>query len=100
VVREIDADLCEYEIDHEATQATRTSIAQDREGWLDVDAESIAQKYRDRELNEMDLVRQYGVILDWGSGELLPKTTEQFRTMLRRRSFDFWRNGMPTGARA
>lgn len=100
VVREIDADLCEYEIDHEATQATRISIAQDREGWLDVDAESIAQKYRDRELNEMDLVRQYGVILDWGSGELLPKTTEQFRTMLRRRSFDFWRNGMPTGARA
>ena len=31
----------------------------------------------------LDLVRQYGVIVDWGTGELLRSTTEQFRAMLR-----------------
>ena len=38
----------------------------------------------------LDLVRQYGVILDWGTGELLPKTTEKFREMLRRRAASHW----------
>ena len=38
----------------------------------------------------LDLVRHYGVILDWGTGELLPKTTEQFRAMLRRRMAPHW----------
>jgi N-methylhydantoinase B len=33
------------------------------------------------------------VILDWGSGELLPKTTGQFRAMLRRRAAGHWREG-------
>jgi N-methylhydantoinase B len=30
-------------------------------------------------------IRRHGVILDWGTGELLPKTTEGFRAMLKRR---------------
>ena len=38
----------------------------------------------------LDLVRQYGVILDWGTGELLPRTTEQFRAMLQRRAAAHW----------
>ena len=38
----------------------------------------------------LDLVRHYGVILDWGTGELLPKTTETFREMLQRRSASHW----------
>ena len=38
----------------------------------------------------LDLVRQYGVILDWGTGELLPRTTEQFRAMLQRRAAEHW----------
>ena len=47
-------------------------------------------RYRDGELDVLDLVRHYGVILDWGTGELLPKTTEQFREMLQRRSASHW----------
>jgi N-methylhydantoinase B len=38
----------------------------------------------------LDLVRQYGVIVDWGTGKLLPKTTAQFRAMLRRRTAPYW----------
>jgi N-methylhydantoinase B len=48
----------------------------------------------------MDAIRQYGVILDWGSGTLLPKTTKQFRDMLKRRTVPHWRDGLPEGARA
>jgi N-methylhydantoinase B len=38
----------------------------------------------------MDLVRQYGVIVDWGTGELLPRTTQGFRDMLGRRAAAHW----------
>ena len=38
----------------------------------------------------MDLIRQYGVIVDWGSGKLLPITTRQFRDMLKRRTALNW----------
>jgi N-methylhydantoinase B len=41
----------------------------------------------------LDLVRQYGVVLDWGSGRLLQNTTETFCAMLKRRSASFWRSG-------
>ena len=75
VVRELDADLAEYEVDAEATNAARASIAASASGWLAEDAESVAERYRDGELDVLDLVRHYGVILDWGTGELLPKTT-------------------------
>ena len=90
VVREIDADLAEYEVDEAATAAVRERIRAERHGWLDVDAEAIAAKYRSKELDALDLVRQYGVIVDWGTGELLPKTTRQFRDMLKRRTSAHW----------
>ena len=38
----------------------------------------------------MDLVRQYGVIVDWGTGELFPTTTGQFRALLKRRAVAHW----------
>ena len=90
VVREIDADLAEYEVDEAATAAVRERIRAERHGWLDADAEAIAAKYRSKELDALDLVRQYGVIVDWGTGELLPKTTRQFRDMLKRRTSAHW----------
>jgi N-methylhydantoinase B len=90
VIREIDADLSEYEVDREATAAARTRMAAARRGWLEEDAESVAERYRAGELDVLDLVRHYGVILDWGTGELLPKTTVTFRAMLQRRSASHW----------
>jgi N-methylhydantoinase B len=97
VVRLVDADLAEYEVDRPATEAARARIAAERSGWLDVDAEVIAAKYRAGELDTFDLIRQYGVIVNWGSGELLAKTTETFRDMLRRRTACYW-GGAAEGA--
>ncbi|MCY4480726.1 MAG: hypothetical protein OXB97_12605 [Rhodospirillales bacterium] len=102
VVREVDADLAEFEVDEAATEAERERIRAQRHGLLDVDAEAIAAKYRSKELDALDLIRQYGVIVDWGTGELLPNTTRQFRDMLRRRTAAHWevpgqaRNEQPT----
>jgi N-methylhydantoinase B len=90
VVKEVDRELAEYELDPAATEQERTAIRSQREQWLDADPEQIAAGYRAGELSVLDLVRRYGVILDWGPGELLPKTTEQFRGMLRRRMAAHW----------
>jgi len=90
VVREIDADLGEYEVDHAATEQEREGIRAQRPAWLDEDPEQIARRYRDGELDVLDLVRQYGVIVAWGTGELLPRTTTMFRDMLRQRTADHW----------
>jgi N-methylhydantoinase A/oxoprolinase/acetone carboxylase beta subunit len=38
-------------------------------------------------------IRRHGVILDWGAGELLPKTTEGCRAMLERRVVPHWKFG-------
>ncbi|WP_320668589.1 hydantoinase B/oxoprolinase family protein [Patulibacter defluvii] len=90
VVREIDAELSQYEVDAEATERARAEQRVERVGWLDEDPEEIATRFRNGELDVLDLVRRHGVILDWGSGELLPRTTEQYRSLLRRRSAAQW----------
>jgi len=90
VVQAVDADLDEYDIDHAATERERHRIRGERLGWMDEDPEQIARRYREDELNVFDLIRQYGVIVDWGTGELLPRTTTMFRAMLRRRAIDHW----------
>ena len=88
----IDLDLAEYEVNLEATRAARAEIAASRSAWLEEDPESVARRYRSGELDEFDMVRRYGVIVDWGSGELLPRTTEEFRTMMRKRSAAHWQS--------
>jgi N-methylhydantoinase B len=90
VVRELDADLADYEVDEDATAAERDRIRTERLGWLDEDPATVAERYRRRELDLLDVIRRYGVILDWDSGELLPLTTDQFRAMLRRRTASHW----------
>lgn len=92
VVRVVDAELGEYEVDDEQTAAQRAHIRANRRAWLDMDAERVAQRYRSGELDMLTLVRQYGVICKWGTGELLPRTTAQFREMLRRRAAAHWRD--------
>jgi N-methylhydantoinase B len=90
VVREVDAELCRYELDLAATGKERGRIRKGRLGWLEEDPESVAERYRAGHLDVFDLVRQYGVILDWDTGELLPKTTATFRAMLYRRMVPYW----------
>jgi N-methylhydantoinase B len=94
VVREVDAERAEYELDLDETERERERIRAERRGWLEEEPESVAERYRSGELDVRDLVRHYGVILDWGTGELLPKTTRQFRAMLERRMTPHW-SGAP-----
>jgi N-methylhydantoinase B len=92
VIREIDRELDEFEIDNEATTSERRRIRSERLGWLSEDPEDVAARFRRGELDTLDLVRQYGVILDWGSGELLGKTTAQFRQMFQKRAARAWQS--------
>jgi N-methylhydantoinase B len=97
VVREVDAELSEYEVDPKATEEERERIRSRRRDWLEEDPESVAERYRAGELDLLDVLRRHGVILDWGTGELLPRTTEQFRAMLQRRATRRWET-VPAGA--
>lgn len=90
VVVEIDRDLDLFEVDEAASERERARIRAARVDWLVEDPADVAARYHRGELDVLDLVRQYGVILDWGSGELLVQTTAEYRTMLRRRAADLW----------
>jgi N-methylhydantoinase B len=90
VVQELDPELARYELDLEQTALERDRIRRERTGWLREDPEGVAERYRAGALDVFDLVRQYGVILDWGTGELLPDTTRVFREMLERRTVRHW----------
>jgi N-methylhydantoinase B len=77
-------------VDEAATASERALIRANRASWLDEDAEVVAERYRAGELEVLDLVRRYGVIVDWATGELLPRTTRDFRGMLKRRAGAWW----------
>lgn len=91
VIREVDRDLLEYEIDTEATREERAAIRKARKGWLEEDPEAVVDQLRAGEIDELDLYRRYGVIIDRNTKEVLPRTTEQFRGMLRRRAAAYWK---------
>ena len=90
VVREVDVELAEYEVDEASTQRARAEIRAARRGWLEQDPREVAVRFVAGEIDILDCVRRHGVILDWGTGELLPRTTEQFRATLTRRAVAHW----------
>jgi len=90
VLKVIDVDLCQYELDSEATKKVRVEIRGQRKGWCQEAPEIVAERFRKGEINAFDAVRRYAVILDWGSGELLPRSTEQFRELFVKRSAAHW----------
>jgi len=90
VLKVIDIDLAEYEVDVEATTAERARIRALRREWLAEEPETVAQKFRAGELDALDLVRHYAVILDWETGKLLPNSTAQFREMHAKRASAYW----------
>lgn len=90
VVKVIDADMLEYEVDDAATEKARAHIRKNRVDWARMDPAKVSQMYQNSEINEMDAVRKYAVILDWGTGELMPKSTAQFRESFEKRSVAHW----------
>lgn len=90
VIREIDPELDQYELDAEATKQQREHIAANRQEWMQTDPERVAERYRAGELDVLDVIRQYGVVLDWGTGELFAESTRQYRDSLRGRTITRW----------
>ena len=91
VLRVIDADLAEYAVEYAATERERARIRAQRRAWLAVPPLDVAQRYRAGELDRLDVVRHYGVILDWATGELLERSTAQFREMFLQRAAAHWK---------
>jgi N-methylhydantoinase B len=90
VVQPIDPEVCQYEVDLEATRRERDWIREQRLAWLDEDPESVRERLLRSEIDVLDAIRRHGVIFDWGTKTVLPKTTEQFRSMLRHRAAAYW----------
>ncbi|MFG6157910.1 hydantoinase B/oxoprolinase family protein [Halomonas sp. 1390] len=90
VIHVNDPDIDDYEINVERTAKAREWIRANRREWLKAPPEDVAKQYRDGELNALDVIRRYGVVLDWGTGELLEKSTQQSRDSLAKRSSSYW----------
>lgn len=90
VIKVNDPDIDDYDIDLEKTEQTRDWIRTHRKTWLEMSPQTVAKQYRDGELSVLDALRRYGVVLDWGTGELLEKSTQQFREAMCRRSSNYW----------
>ena len=93
-IRAIDPEVCAYEIDWEATPQLRQEISAQRKGWLEEDPEIVRQKLLAGEIDRFDVIRRYGVILDWSDLSPLPESTAQFRAMLKRRAVQYWNHGL------
>ena len=92
VLSVVDADLAEYAVDAAATAQERARIRAARRAWAEEDPAAVARGYRAGEIDRFDVIRQYAVILDWATGEALPRSTEQFREMFQRRTVAHWRD--------
>ncbi len=90
VIQIIDEELGEYAVDEAATTDARQEIAAQRKGWLEEDPETVAARFRDGDIDMYDVIRRYGVICDWGTGELLPNSTRDYRASMQRRSVPNW----------
>ena len=87
---ENDADLCDYEVDAEATEKLRADIRAKRRDWARMDPAKVSEMYRKGDINTLDVVRRYATILDWETGEVLEKTTAQFRESYEKRTVAHW----------
>lgn len=90
VIKVIDADMLDYEIDEAATEKARAHIRQNRVGWARMDPKIVSRMYQNGEIDELDAVRRYAVILDWGTGEIMENSTRQFRESFEKRSVACW----------
>jgi N-methylhydantoinase B len=79
VIRVVDDDLDEYEVDVDATERERAFIRANRKQWLQKDPEEVRAMLAEGAITLLDAIRRYGVILDRRTMELLPRTTNEFR---------------------
>ena len=65
---------------------------------LEEDPELVAKRFRDKEIDHYDVVRRHGVICNWGTGDLLPNSTRDFRAAMKKRSAAHWACAIPRPA--
>ncbi|WP_246333897.1 hypothetical protein [Thermoactinomyces mirandus] len=90
VIKEIDRDLDLFEIDYETTKKERDFIRKNRLKWLETDPAIVEQKFINGEIDKLDVICRYGVIMDYATNKVLPKSTEQFRESMKKRSLAYW----------
>lgn len=90
VIKEIDRDLDLFEIDHEATNIEREFIRSNRKNWLEIDPIVVEKKFLNGDIDKLDVIRSFGVIIDYATNKVLLKSTEQFRESMRKRSLAYW----------
>lgn len=90
VIEAIDPEIDEYKIDEGGTRDLRAQQRSERKAKLELAPSEVVEMYEAGEIDQLDLVRHYGVILDWGTGELLENTTRQYREQLFSRSVSSW----------
>ncbi|MED0736065.1 hydantoinase B/oxoprolinase family protein [Aneurinibacillus thermoaerophilus] len=90
IIKEIDREIDLFEIDEEATKNERAYIRAKRRQWLQEDIASVEEKFKRGEIDELDVIRRYGVIMDYTTGHVLPNSTAQYRDMLYKRTLAHW----------
>lgn len=90
VITPIDSERDLYEIDVEESEEVRAFIRKHRKQWLDESIESVYKKYKAQEIDKLDLIRRYGVILDYETDRILEKSTMQYREAMKKRTIPFW----------
>lgn len=91
VIREIDREIDLFEIDEAATEEARKYIRENRKKWLDEDPQKVFDMYQKGEIDQLDCIRRYGVIIDLKENKLLPKSTQQYRESMKRRTLKYWK---------
>jgi N-methylhydantoinase B len=90
VITTLDADLCAYVVDEEATLTLRAEMRKKRVGWARIVPDEASALYKAGEIDALDALRRYAVILDWETGEVLHATTAQFRESFEKRTVAHW----------
>ena len=86
VIEEHDAEIDDYRIDENATAALRQEMRENRDAWLNAKPEEVADSLKRGDIEISEAIRKHGVICDWQSATLLPKSTAQFRAAMKERA--------------
>src|SRR5699024_4538725 len=90
IIEEIDKELDQFEINEAATKDERDFIRTHRKSWLQEDTKNIYELYQSGKVDKLDLIRRYGVILDYETDSILEKSTAQYRESMEKRTVPYW----------
>ncbi|MFB4162239.1 hydantoinase B/oxoprolinase family protein [Alteribacillus sp. JSM 102045] len=91
IIKVIDKNLGHLVVDDEETVKERKFIRSNRKQWLEEDPLYVEQLYQSQEIDKLDVIRRYGVIIDYSTDKVLLKSTQQFRESIKKRSMAYWK---------